>query len=172
MKARLNGGKETLSEDLKVSVIIPARNEETRLPHLLDSLMVQTYKPYEIIVVDDHSSDKTGEIARGYDVKVIDSTELPENWTGKSWAMWNAYQESSGNVLVFFDADVSLSPRALKMLLKTRQSVDGAISVVPYHETTKLFERLSLLPYLLGVFAFTSPFEKTTIRKVFMAPAL
>ena len=159
------GADEPLPEEICVSVIIPARNEEMNIPLLLDSLMAQTYRPQEIIVVDDHSTDRTGEIARRYDVTVLDNPELPENWTGKNWALWNGYQESSGNVLIFLDADVILENDGLETLLKTRQRANGAISVVPYHSTKKFYEKLSLLTYLLGVFAFTSPFEKRNPKK-------
>ncbi len=153
------------NEDSKVSVIIPARNEEVNLPYLLESLKTQTVSPYEVIVVDDMSSDRTYEIAAGYGVKVIGHKELPENWTGKAWALWNGVKASSGNILVFFDADVRLAPNALETLLNVRAKTGGAISVVPYHKTEKFFEKFSLIPYLLGVLAFTSPFERYSRRK-------
>ncbi|QHQ62902.1 glycosyltransferase [Anaerocolumna sedimenticola] len=149
----------------KVSVIIPARNEEDNLPFLLDSLKSQSIEPFEIIVVDDMSTDKTYEIATSYGVKVIKSTELPDKWTGKSWALWNGVKESSGDTLVFLDTDVRLEPKALETLLFTRTVSGGAISVVPYHKTRKFYERLSLIPYLLGVLAFTSPFEQYSKKK-------
>lgn len=144
----------------KVSVIIPARNEEKNLPFLLESLKKQTYTPDEIIVVDDFSSDKTGEIARQYGVKVIQNPPLPAGWTGKNWAVWNGFLNSSGDILVFLDADMRLAPRALEALIKTREKCAGAISVVPYHRPERFYEKLSLIPYLLGVLAFTSPFER------------
>ncbi|MFO7343182.1 MAG: glycosyltransferase, partial [Bacillaceae bacterium] len=72
-----------------VSVIIPARNEEKNLPHLLASLQKQTYKSMEIIVADDGSADRTAEIAENFGARVVCVTEPPENWTGKTWAVWN-----------------------------------------------------------------------------------
>ncbi|MGB8455238.1 MAG: glycosyltransferase family 2 protein [Anaerocolumna sp.] len=151
--------------DNKVSIIIPARNEENNLPFLLGSLNAQTLKPHEIIVVDDMSTDNTYEIAASFGVKVIQNTELPENWTGKSWALWNGVNESTGNILVFLDADVRLVPKALETLLNARAGSDGAISVVPYHKTKKFYEKFSLIPCLLGVLAFTSPFERLSKSK-------
>jgi glycosyltransferase involved in cell wall biosynthesis len=147
-------------DELRVSVIIPARNEEKNLPFLLDSLMEQRVKPYEIIVVDDFSSDRTYEIASSYGIKVIKNEELPENWTGKTWAVWNGFKAATGDIMVFLDADVRLSPDALGVLLHERSEAGGAISVVPYHKTEKLYEKLSLILYILGIFAFTSPFER------------
>ena len=149
----------------KVSVIIPARNEEKNLPFILNSLEIQTYKPYEIIVVDDFSDDKTKETARQYGVKVIENTELPTGWTGKTWSVWNGYLHSSGDILIFLDADVRLEPHALESLLKTRKKSNGVISVVPYHHTEKFYERFSLITNILGVFAFTSPFERRNPEK-------
>lgn len=164
-KIQLDSHDESLKRNCRVSIIIPARNEETNLPFLLDSLKIQTYRPYEIIVVDDFSWDRTSEVAKDYCVKVIQNSELPDSWTGKTWAVWNGFLKSSGDILVFLDADVRLAPRALEALLNTRERSGGAISVVPYHNTEKFYERFSLVPYLLGIFAFTSPFEKTNAGK-------
>lgn len=165
VKARLDPLEENLFSDQKVSVIIPARNEEESLPHLLQSLATQTVMPYEVIVVDDFSSDKTGEIARSYGARVLRNPTLPAGWTGKNWAVWNGSLASTGDVLVFFDADVRLAPHALAHLLKAREKAGGAVSVVPYHYMEKVYEKLSLIAYLLGVFAFTSPFEKKNPKK-------
>ncbi len=151
--------------DARISVIIPARNEMYNLPVILTSLMKQTVKPQEIIVIDDHSQDSTSQIAREFGVTVIESPALPGNWTGKNWAVWNGYLKSSGDVLVFLDADVELSENALEILINAREKAGGAISVVPFHNTVKFYERLSLLLYLLGVFVFTSPFEKSNQSK-------
>jgi 4,4'-diaponeurosporenoate glycosyltransferase len=146
--------------NVRISVIIPARNEEKNLPALLKSLKKQSLQPYEIIVCDDNSQDTTSIIAKSFDVTVIESPALPSNWTGKSWAIWNGFQKSSGNVLVFLDADVTLGDKALETLVETRAKAGGVISVVPFHYTKKFYERLSLFLYLQGVFVFTSPFEK------------
>ncbi|MGI6189141.1 MAG: glycosyltransferase family 2 protein [Clostridiales bacterium] len=164
-RAFLHRSNEPFIPSYKVSVIIPARNEERNLPFLLDSLKKQTLSPYEIIVVDDFSSDKTAEIARQYGVKLVQNTELPDGWTGKNWAVWNGFKKSTGDVIVFLDADVRLAPCGLESLLKSREECGGVISVVPYHYTEKLYERLSLIPYIMGVFAFTSPFEQKNTHK-------
>ena len=70
----------------KVSVLIPARNEESTLPHLLTALEQQTFKPYEIIVIDDQSVDATAQIAKQAGVNVVQTAPLPTGWTGKNWA--------------------------------------------------------------------------------------
>ncbi len=164
-KVLLKNIRGSLKTECRASIIIPARNEEKNLPNILESLKNQTLPPYEIIVIDDFSSDETASIAESYGVRVIHNMELPEGWTGKTWAVWNGYLESTGNILVFLDADVTLAPRALETLLKTRESTGGVISVVPYHHTERFYERLSLVPYILGIFAFTSPFERKNPKK-------
>ncbi|WP_080833549.1 glycosyltransferase [Cohnella massiliensis] len=149
----------------KLSVIIPARNEEKSLPFLLESLRRQSLPPHEIIVVDDASEDRTKEIAESCGVETIENPPLPPGWTGKNWAVWNGYARSSGDLIAFLDADVRLAPHALESLLAARERTGGVISVVPFHHTEKLYERLALIPNILGIFAFTSPFEKNNPQK-------
>ncbi|MNM85939.1 4,4'-diaponeurosporenoate glycosyltransferase [compost metagenome] len=149
----------------KVSVIIPARNEAGNLPQLLGSLQLQTCPPYEIIVVDDFSEDETYDIATDYGVHVIRNEALPPGWTGKTWAVWNGYRQSTGDVIAFLDADTRLAPRALESLLRARAEAGGVISAVPFHVTEKFYERLALITNVLGVFAFTSPFERNSPNK-------
>ncbi|MWC28813.1 glycosyltransferase family 2 protein [Paenibacillus sp. MMS18-CY102] len=149
----------------KVSVIIPARNEEQNLPVLLESLQAQSAPPYEIIVVDDFSEDQTRAIAQQYGVRVIVNSALPEGWTGKSWAVWNGYLHAAGDVLVFLDADIRLQPHALASLLHVRERFKGVISVVPYHHAERMYEKLALILNMLGIFAFTSMFERHNPRK-------
>lgn len=148
-----------------ISVIIPARNEESNLGELLASLLQQSIQPTEIIVVDDHSQDRTNEIGRGYGVKVLSAPELPEDWTGKNWALWNGFLHSQGEILVFLDADVRLDPSALTSLVSEQQRRGGAISVVPYHHVHHFYEKFAMLLNVLGVFAFAAPSESTNNKK-------
>ena len=142
-----------------VSVIIPARNEAHNLPVLLQSLQQQTLQPAEIIVVDDGSDDDTQHVARQFGVKVVTNPPRPSGWTGKTWAVWNGYLASGGDILVFLDADVKLAPDALASLIRERDRQGGALSVVPYHETKTFQETFTLITNVLGMLAFTSPFE-------------
>uniref|UniRef100_A0A7C4Y3V8 Glycosyltransferase family 2 protein n=1 Tax=candidate division WOR-3 bacterium TaxID=2052148 RepID=A0A7C4Y3V8_UNCW3 len=144
----------------KISCIIPARNEEKNLPILLESLKKQSIKPYEIIVVDDNSSDRTGDIALEYGAILVKNGEPPENWTGKVWALWNGYLKSTGDILIFLDADVRLQKDAISTLLYLREKNKGVISVFPYHYTERFYEKFAILFNILGSFTFTSPFEK------------
>lgn len=161
------GQHQPLQNGARLSIIIPARNEEENLAELLESLSNQTYRPYEIIVVNDFSEDNTREVAQSYEgITVIDNPPLPRDWTGKTWAVWNGFLHATGDILAFFDADLRLTaPESLTSLLKEREQSGGALSVVPYHFTKKFYERLALIANILGVFAFTSPFEKRNAKK-------
>ncbi|MCU9614785.1 glycosyltransferase [Caldibacillus lycopersici] len=156
----------------KISVIIPARNEEKNLPILLESLKRQLLQPDEIIVVDDHSIDRTKEIAESYGVIVLQATDLPEGWTGKNWAIWNGYQQSTGDVLIFLDADIHLEKEALLSLINEQILQGGVISIVPYHQMKKLYEKLAMIFNLLGAFVFISRFEQYNKRKGLYGPCI
>lgn len=105
----------------RVSILLPARNEADRIAPTLRSLLAQEGLPdMEVLVLDDGSTDGTGDVVRqvvGSDprVKVIDGPDdlPPTGWLGKSWACHRLAQEATGDVLVFIDADVQLSARAI-----------------------------------------------------------
>jgi glycosyltransferase involved in cell wall biosynthesis len=137
----------------KVSVLIPARNEESTLPHLLTALKQQTFKPYEIIVIDDQSVDATAQIAEQAGVKVMQTTPLPTGWTGKNWALKTGYAASSGDILVFLDADTEPGTDLLRRLVATVQQLGGLVSIQPYHRTERPYEQLALLFNLIGLMA-------------------
>ncbi|HAH25179.1 MAG TPA: glycosyl transferase family 2, partial [Prolixibacteraceae bacterium] len=99
----------------KVSVLIPARNEEVALGVLLTGLQQVQYPELEIIVCDDHSSDNTEEILNwfsGEDDRVhwFLGEKLPDDWLGKNFACHQLAQKAIGKYLIFLDADVELSP--------------------------------------------------------------
>lgn len=125
-----------------ISVIIPARDEARRLPALLDALNAQTLKPLEILVVDDHSTDGTGDLAKGAGARVIPSAPLPEGWRGKTWACHQGARAAKGRWLLFFDADVRPRPEGLARIAAALQK-GGAVSVLPYHTTVRWVEDLS-----------------------------
>lgn len=137
----------------KVSVLIPARNEERTLAHLLAALEQQTFKPHEIIVIDDQSVDATAQIAKQAGVTVVKTTPLPQGWTGKNWALKTGYTVSSGDILVFLDADTEPGEDLLRRLVATLQQCGGLVSIQPYHRTERPYEQLALLFNLVGLMA-------------------
>ena len=99
-----------------VSVLVPARNEERNIEECVRSLLHQDYPNYELIVLDDHSTDKTSDIAerlmsqmrnRRCTAQVIRGEPLPDGWTGKNWACQQLAAASNGDFLLFTDADTT-----------------------------------------------------------------
>lgn len=102
----------------RVSVVIPARDEERNLAAALDSLLAQDYPDYEVIVVDDRSGDATSAIiarkaACTGRLRAIRIDELPAGWLGKNHALERGAQAASGAILIFADADVVMRPDAI-----------------------------------------------------------
>ncbi|MCX7974394.1 MAG: glycosyltransferase family 2 protein [Candidatus Aminicenantes bacterium] len=139
----------TNRSNYRLSIIIPARNEEDNLRRLLGSLQLQTVPVDEIIVVDDHSDDKTSQVALSHGAKVIQVPDLPEGWLGKSWACWHGALAAKGDLLIFLDADVFLEKEAILNLLFTYEEKRGLISVQPYHVMVRKDEKLSAFFNLL-----------------------
>jgi 4,4'-diaponeurosporenoate glycosyltransferase len=141
----------------RFSVLIPARNEEATLPHLLAALRAQSLPPHQVIVVDDHSTDATATVARqaagGLPLKLIQPPPLPPDWCGKTWALHHGVLASEGEVLVFLDADTEPGPEFLASLLACHERLGGLVSVQPYHRTERPYEQLSLLFNLVGLMA-------------------
>jgi chlorobactene glucosyltransferase len=134
-----------------LSVIIPARNEAANIERCVRSVLQAAYRPLEVIVVDDRSSDGTAGIAewiaagpeaRGR-LRVLHGADLPEGWFGKPWALVQGYRAAGGDLLLFADADTwqdpDLIPRAVTAL--RNEHVD-LVSVLPRQEMETFWERL------------------------------
>ena len=121
----------------QVSVILPARNEGRYIARCLDSLLAQDYPNFEIIAVNDSSTDRTGEIMKAYAAKDsrilhIDASPKPEGWTGKNWACYQGYLHTRGELLMFTDADSKHLPSAMSLAVGyiVSQNLD-ALTAVP-----------------------------------------
>lgn len=128
----------------RVSIIVPARNEEETIAQSLGTLLALDYDNYEVIVVNDRSTDSTGEImervAKGQGVqnlhplakdekrvgqpilRVVHHRDLPAGWLGKTHAMWTAANQAGGKWLLFTDADVLFKPDSLRRALAYAES--------------------------------------------------
>lgn len=148
----------------RISIIIPARNEATNLPGLLQDLLAQTIAIHEIICVDDDSSDETATIAQQYGAQVVSITEKPAGWTGKTYACQQGSHAATGDLLLFIDADVRMEPNALEALLHCWQQNGPALSVQPWHTTTHIYEQASLFFNLVAAVALgvRLPFNQQT----------
>ena len=133
-----------IPKSARLSIIIPARNEEKNLALLLGGLRNQTLDIHEIICVDDGSSDQTASIATAFGTRLITAAPKPAGWLGKSWACQQGGDAATGELLLFLDADVRLSLAGLGKLLKAHQRTGRVISVMPYHQIENKTEALSL----------------------------
>ena len=193
--------KNSIQEYPKVSIIIPARNEEQNIGKLLLSIQnqnktvlihcdesipkikpkqqsidivgvhcnepLQFFEPVlEVIVVNDSSTDKTKEIARGYNATVIDSKPLPDGWLGKPWACWQGANSAKGDIFLFLDSDTFLEPDGLKKIIDSYiyyNSIVGVHCNEPLLESNKNgvhFNEPLLESNKNGVVLSVAPFHK------------
>jgi len=164
---RLGGrgfGKRTRRLDLRpeplprVSVLVPARNEERNIARCVRSLLAQEYADFEVIVLDD-SEDRTPDVLQslaGDDrLRVMTGEPLPAGWMGKNWSCHQLAQEATGEVFLFTDADTCHHP---SMLLDAVNALfverSDFLSAIPRQELHTWAERLVLpiLPWSLHTF--------------------
>ncbi len=124
---RIRNIYEKNASNKKVSVLIPARNEEKNINSCLDSVIGQSYYNIEIIVLDDNSEDSTRIIVEEYlkkdsRIKLIKGEPLPPDWLGKNWACSQLSKNACGDILLFIDADVRLGENALSNALNIYES--------------------------------------------------
>ncbi|MBU1693955.1 MAG: glycosyltransferase family 2 protein [Verrucomicrobia bacterium] len=149
-----------------VSIIIPARNEARDLAATLGALQCQEYPDFEIIVVDDRSTDATARIAeeagRGLVAfRLIRGAPRPDDgWAGKNWALVQGTEAARYEWLLFLDADVVLHPAALKQAMAgaTLQNVD-ALSVLPAIECRTVWEK-TIMPLFALLSALVEPMDR------------
>lgn len=144
----------------RVSIIVPARNEEGDVEAALRSLLAQVGVDHEIILVDDHSDDRTGEIAARLAredprLRVVTGPPLREGWFGKVNAMQSGTALASADVLLFSDADVIHGPRSVLTGLRTIESEElDLVSFMPAMRCESLWENVLLPVYAARVLQF------------------
>ena len=154
----LNRGKQeesaiSDSQQLRLSVLIPARNEERRLPACLDSLSAQSLKNLEILVLDDNSDDGTASVVREFAqkdprIRLIVGKQLPPKWVGKNWACHQLAQHARSEWLLFTDADTVHHPQALESALKfLEKNRAGMVSLWP-RQVTKTWSEWLVIPLI------------------------
>lgn len=130
----------------KVSICIPARNEEKNIRKCVESCLSQNYQEFEVLVLDDGSTDQTPTILNELQSKndrliVLRGSKKPENWLGKPWACHQISERAQGDILVFIDADVWLEPETLAKTVHILQSVD-MLTVWPHQQMKGFWENL------------------------------
>jgi chlorobactene glucosyltransferase len=143
-----------------VSIVVPARDEERSIERCVRSLLAQDLSNFEVIVVDDRSTDRTGEILRELAsddnrLRVITGETLPEGWVGKPWALVQGARLARGSWLLFTDADSYHEPFATRSVLAFAQAAEvDAVTIATRQELGTFWER-AVLPAILGIVLFT-----------------
>jgi glycosyltransferase involved in cell wall biosynthesis len=144
----------------RVSVIVPARDEERRIDETVRALFAQTYPDLEILVVNDRSTDATGalleKLAReDARLKVIDNdTEPPAGWLGKPWALHQGSLRATGELLLFIDADILYAPDAIAAAVAEMEERDvPMLALLPFFEMHGFWEHVAMPN--LGFFTFS-----------------
>jgi glycosyltransferase involved in cell wall biosynthesis len=130
-----------------VSIVIAAKDEEASIVQTMKSILGQDYKHFELIVVNDRSTDRTGEYIErfkketekqmdGPDIKSVHIGELPPGWLGKNYALYQGYLRSRGDYILFTDADVQFIPFTIR-------------SAIAYVQEYQL-DHLTAMPHLAG----------------------
>jgi chlorobactene glucosyltransferase len=137
----------------RVSVLIPARNEEHRLAPCISTIADSDYPNMEILILDDHSTDGTASLvqrrAQGDPrIRLLTGQPLPKGWTGKSWACHQLSKEAQGEFLLFVDADTRFSDRTISQSVSVahEQRAD-LLSLWPYLESLSWSEKL-VIPFV------------------------
>jgi glycosyltransferase involved in cell wall biosynthesis len=145
----------------EVSIIVPARNEEASLGNCLPSLTAQSGVAFEIIVVDDGSTDRTREIAQSFaEVRVISPEPLPDGWTGKNNAVIAGAREARAKWLLFTDADTVHMPGSLaRALAEAKREGADLLSYSPEQVAVTFAER-AVMPVIFAELAAQYPPQK------------
>jgi hypothetical protein len=136
-----------------VSVCIPARNEERSIAKSLEALLKSSHAQFEVLVLDDHSEDRTAQIVRSFsekhpNVRLLQSSPLPSGWNGKQHACWQLAGHAQYSTLLFLDSDVRVTPDALTRCVAEQQSRKASlVSGFPLQETGTIAEKM-LIPMM------------------------
>jgi glycosyltransferase involved in cell wall biosynthesis len=157
------GATKTVTSLPVVSVIIPARNEEVCLGDCLRSIVAQTGVEFEVIVVDDHSTDRTREIAESFsEVRLIEAGPLPDGWTGKNNAVTTGARQARGEWLLFTDADTVHLPGSLaRALAEARENQIDLLSYSP-EQIAVTFWEMAVLPVVFAELARQYPLARVS----------
>ena len=155
----------------RISVLIPARNEENKIGPCVSSLLAQDYPDFQVVVIDDDSTDRTGEVLASLAkndrrLKIIRGAPLPLNWLGKHWACHQLYRQADGELLMFTDADTIHTPDTLRCAAGAiHDERADMISIIPRHMLGTWSEKLIMPIFALGVFAQVPLLEKFRPKK-------
>jgi len=141
-----------------VSILVPARNEERIIEETVRAFLAQDYPAFEVIVVDDRSTDATPQLLASIDdprLIVMRGEETPEGWLGKPWALHQAAARARGELLMFVDADVFYAPGTIAAAVAHIEQRDAAmIALLPRFELHGFWENAAMPQLAMSVFSF------------------
>jgi chlorobactene glucosyltransferase len=150
------------SENSFVSVLIPARNEEGRIGKCLESLVQQHYENFEILVLNDHSSDQT-ELRiiqwaeKDSRIRLIQGKELPVDWTGKGWACQQLGEQAQGDLFLFTDADTWHNEQALASAVSEMQTSRADLVSLWPRQVAITWSEILVIPFVHVLLLFFLP---------------
>jgi chlorobactene glucosyltransferase len=172
----------------KVSILIPARNEEKVIERVVTAALEQDWPHTEVIVLNDNSDDATGSILQGLSeasggrLTVIDGKQRPQGWLGKPWACQQLGEAASGNILAFIDADTTPNKNLASSLVTDFATKGGALTTVwPRQQLVTTSEKIvvplvyfTLLSFLVTDYTQRDPrwmpsFLRKRLRPLFAA---
>ena len=162
----------------RVSILLPVRNEESNILACLETLLNQDHADYEVIVLDDCSTDATWEllnsIAANYDkLQVFKGLPLPSGWVGKNWACHQLSQKASGDLLLFTDADTRHQANMLSLAVSCMNKTGvQMLSVLPRQGLFTWAEKLSIPIIYWALMSFSPLLLAFRIRAPFLAFAI
>lgn len=131
-----------------VSVIVPARNEAARIEACVTSILAGKYSPFEVIVVDDRSTDDTADVVQLLSLheprlRLIKGEELPPGWYGKPWACTQGFRAATGKTLLFTDADTVHQPMLVPHAVAALEATGaGIVTISPHLRCVTFWERV------------------------------
>ena len=153
-----------------VSILIPARNEERNIEACLNGLLSQDYPAFEVLVLDDHSTDATPHILAKIAVqdarlRVVQGADLPDGWLGKHWACHQLAQLAQGEWLLFADADTVFHPCTVSDAIAAAEYEQADfLTAVPHEQMLTPGERLLVPYFLISALSFIPVFLSRWIR--------
>lgn len=144
-----------------VSVVIPARDEERSIEQTVRAMLAQTYDDLEVVVVNDRSTDRTGEILAAVAredsrLTVVTGEEPPAGWLGKPWACHQGSQAARGELLLIVDADIHYTPPAVASIVAemSRRPDMAMIAALPRFELRGFWEQVTMPMLAFTAYAF------------------
>jgi chlorobactene glucosyltransferase len=161
---RLRGTQPSVAQTPFVSILVPARNEALNIERCVNSLLAQSYPAFEVLVLDDHSTDATpailAEIQKANpQLSILRGEPLPAGWLGKHWACHQLALAARGELLLFTDADTWHEPNALRdsVAVLTEERVD-LLTLFPHEEVVTWGEKLTVPVLGFAPFSFIPVF--------------